>query len=380
MSDLFARYIGSLRDSSVFEADEERDAAERFARAEIAVWKSLLSWASAVEPIVDQLEMQVLSTATEETRLCPSVLIALRGRAEEKHIMAVRAQDTDRHWMRGAVALALRLTTPPKEGEMREAINDSLSYRRYREDVEKADRVQAAAKSVFLRRNLRLVVSIARRFSRRDADQLDLIQEGNLGLIKAIERFDHTLGYRFSTYASWWIRHAISRALENKERAVRLPHSLSRLKNKLDRAERKIRSEGRVPTIEELCRETGALPDKVEQAIETRIELPQSLDAPLGGQGSGNLLDLLKDESASPEDAVEARLWARKAQKLFEQLTPQERAVIRWRFGIDNEDELTLPEIEEKFLLSGARVRQLQERAIAKMRKSLRGDSDEADW
>jgi RNA polymerase primary sigma factor len=247
------------------------------------------------------------------------------------------------------------------------------AFKKYLVDVRLAQRAQQEAKNRFVTANLRLVVSIARRYTHGRMPLIDLIQEGNFGLLKGVERFDHTRGYRFSTYASWWIRHAINRALADKARVVRVPVHMLDTYQRVARVARAIEAQtGREATPEEIEKETGVSADKLKQLQQSTPVAPFSLDRNVGDEDGRRFIDFIPaEDTPSPHEDLETKTWSEQLQQLMKTLTPMEARIVRWRFGLDNEDELTLKEIGDKYNLSRERIRQLQEQALGKMRRHV---------
>jgi RNA polymerase primary sigma factor len=230
------------------------------------------------------------------------------------------------------------------------------------------------AKNQFVKSNLRLVVSIARRFNHGRMPLQDLIQEGNIGLMKAVDRFDHRKGFRFSTYGSWWIRHAISRAIADKGRAVRLPVHMIDAYHKVSKARRELETlNGRDPTHEELAKHTGLAASKIEKMDTLLLEQPVSLDRPVSDADGRKVIDFLEDEDTEqPGETLEAEALGEQVRQVITALRPIEADILRKRFGLESDQELTLKEIGEQYSLSRERIRQLQEQALGKIRRELR--------
>jgi RNA polymerase primary sigma factor len=253
--------------------------------------------------------------------------------------------------------------------ELDRPMSDPAEHRRYMRIVQTGQR----AKSELIQANLRLVVSIAKRYSGRGMLFLDLIQEGNLGLMRAVDKFDHTKGFKFSTYATWWIRQAITRSIADQARTIRIPVHMVESMNRVLRMQRQMHQElEREPTLDELAERCGLHPDRIREILRISLD-PLSLDSPVGEEDDSNLTDFIEDLTVdAPADMATKRMLAQAVEEALGELTDREQEIVRMRFGLDDGQARTLEDVGKEFGVTRERIRQIEAKTLAKLRHPMR--------
>jgi len=379
--DLLASYMEQLSHIPLFTPEQELANARHLNELELTVWRLILATPRALVHLcaeageveaplrarLDKLFSSVRRAGlrTRRRELGPS---AVRDKLVEALARSLRFADYDKELLDRVVRRCRR------EVWARRVLDASPAFRLTHArltDLEQARGSSIRARNEFVRANLRLVVSVARNFHHHRIPFIDLIQEGNVGLMKAVHRFDHERGFRFSTYAHWWIRQSIERAIINKGSQVRLPVHVIDSRRQVGRASARLQQRlGRAPTPGELSRNLRMPQAKVEQILNGVQQDPVSLDEPVGGDDPRKYLDLVRDD-ANPglDEAVIRENTHERVRELLHLLNPIEKDIIRRRFGLGDDTDQTLDEIGKIYNLSRERVRQIQAQGLMKMRR-----------
>jgi RNA polymerase primary sigma factor len=352
-----SEYLSSLGRIPLLTAEDEVRLASTLRDAEVACWCRLLRVPEAVAAV---LEAERLQGAT--STLGRLAVLHERGGSDDEIVEiaeALRELDDDRQLVEAVLAVV-----------------DSVCARRPGAcDLQAARRERRRAvdiRNTFVRSNLRLVVSVARRFHHYRMPLIDLIQEGNLGLIKSVHRFDHRKGFRFSTYAHWWIRQAIERAIMNKGAQVRLPVHVFDARREVAKVTRELtHSLGREPDFAELAKALQLPEEKLHELLAAVPREPQSLDDPIGDDEDRTLAEAIASEGPSPDEQVIALDEQHRVKRLLTRLSPMEIDIITRRYGLKHDDDETLEEIGRSYRLSRERVRQIQVQGLRKIQRCV---------
>lgn len=390
---LVAAYMREVASVSVLTPEKEQALAQKIVQQRVRLWRAILAYPPFIDSILDLIEAK-LGPEVDDGALPATEIEAIRqsSRAFRDRETKQHFEDYDRDRETLAAAMAKidldgiaseafiidleRIRAGERELNHLDVVHPpraSRPFASYSREIEHASVALADAKNRFVRANLRLVISIARRFDHGLMPLQDLIQEGNIGLMKAVDRFNAELGFRFSTYASWWIRHAINRALANKGRTVRLPAHVSADLQRIGRARREIEARtGSKASAADLAKATDLALPRVQKLLRLALEPTISLDAPVGNEDSRGLVDLLEDSNVDmPGEQLEAAGMNAHLREAMTRLQPIEIDILCKRYGIDSDDEfepMTLRQLGEIHSLSRERIRQLQERALSKLR------------
>ena len=381
-----ALYFREIARAEIMSREQECTLAARIGERRRSLWRAALSYPPFVAGICE-LAREVLPAAACPSAALDAMIVAAR-KLRDRDLLTHREQyESSRRTLMDALAgtdvdnlvadrvladlisiesgqqggLSMKVKLPPR---------GSLPFLSYVHGVRREYHAFWAARAEFVQANLRLVVTIARRYSRGRMSLQDLIQEGNLGLMKAVNRFDPHKGCRFSTYGSWWIRHAVTRAIADKGRTVRLPVHMIDAHGKVLRARRQFEARhGRPASEAEVAASCGVSPERLARMRVSLLEAPVSFDQRLSGESDLTLLDIMEDTSAtSAHEVMDHELQMDHLRELFATLPPFEAEILRKRMGMNDGAEMTLKEIGNHYGLSRERIRQLQEQALARLR------------
>jgi RNA polymerase primary sigma factor len=342
-----------------------------------------------IDETVDELVDDTPTTGVEIPEAPPAEdADGLMARRRRRRSERMNASGVDTGSTADTVRMYLReigrvdLLTPDDERRLAQAIDegnqaaaeldrpmDPAEHRKYVRIVQTGQR----AKSELIQANLRLVVSIAKRYSGRGMLFLDLIQEGNLGLMRAVDKFDHTKGFKFSTYATWWIRQAITRSIADQARTIRIPVHMVESMNRVLRMQRQMHQElEREPTLDELAERCALPPDRIREILRISLD-PLSLDSPVGEEDDSNLTDFIEDLTVdAPADIATKRMLAQAVEEALGELTEREQEIVRMRFGLDDGQARTLEDVGKEFGVTRERIRQIEAKTLAKLRHPMR--------
>lgn len=390
-------YMRDVSRHPLMTPQEERERAEEIVALRTTYWRQIMAYAPYVEAIAELARTELATEGSEQGQADPE----LEASCTRAVAAAVAVRERDRKGTRDALDAAVRELADRLAARDQECIladrvvadvtqlgtgnrgdatlpvhpprRGSRPYADYLAAVQTSAGALRAARNQFARANLRLVVRMANRLRGSGLSLTDLIQEGNIGLLKAVDRFEPARGFRFSTYASWWIRHTMRRAMVNRGRTVRVPQHLHTLAQKLSKTRRRLRGElGRNPHDTELAEAVGTTVDKVVAATRALANQPVSLDARVSSDDPRTVADILSvPEEQTPGERLDILRAEEQMRAALLELAPMERDILRQRFGLDGQEPRTLAEIGEQYSLSRERIRQLQVLALEHMRQRM---------
>ena len=387
LENLTAVYFKELASLAVLKPEQEFKAARMIEDQELKLWAHVLSYPQLLEFVLTVVSRNMENTPQQLGGLVKKAR-ALRKQSSsarrssyvtacEESSRCIHVLDLDRRALTAVIVELRRVSRGERLWFGSARIPVKVQSQRFKDYYRTMRALLARAqrtRNEFIKANLRLVVSIARRFNHGRMPLNDLIQEGNIGLIKAVERYDYRRGYRFSTYASWWIRHSISRALADKGRAVRLPVHMLDAHQRVNRATKELSTKlGRPPTIEEIGCCVGLTKEKVEKIQGYVPDQALSLDRSVSDDDDRRFVEMLHDPDAvTPTDKLVVESVSLQVRDIFSDLKPIEADVLNKRFGLRGDEEQTLKVIGEGYELSRERIRQIQEQALGKIRRALK--------
>ena len=387
--DHLAAYFRQLAEHELLTPEDERELSQGIEDTEILTWERVLSRAEAVRPLLALVEPNLEQPVKfpKLQKVIDDMLKTKRARKDDKLVkklhaaakeaaVQLRALDLDRVHIDAVVRELYRAREAAIAGvETWWVEGASKDAGLYIDEVRQAHRDAMSLRDEFVRANLRLVVTMARRYDRGGMPLADLIQEGNLGLMHAVSRFDYRRGLRFSTYACWWIRHAIGRALADKARAVRIPVHMLEAQQQLEKVRQALVGElGRPPTPQELAKAARVPLAKLNQMHRYIMGQPMSLDRPVHDDDDRSFGDTMADpdsEEHSPADNLTTQTLTSQIKRLLHYLSPIEADVLTKRFGLGDDEERTFREIGDQYHLSRERIRQIQNSALDKLKRAL---------
>ena len=388
--DHLSTYFRDLAEHDLLGPEQERELAQGIEDQEILTWERIFARPDVVLQVVQMLDGKLENPLKPQKLVkCAEVALASGKKPDPKALQKMakearevseqlRAQDLDRTHVDVVIRELRRERTEALKGAPSELGAGTRAFQQYLGGIDDAYRGASALREEFVKANLRLVVTMARRYDRGGMPLADLIQEGNLGLMHAVGRFDYRRGLRFSTYACWWIRHAIGRALADKARAVRIPVHMLEAQQQLEKVRQQlIRELGRQPTPQEVAKAARVPLAKLNQMHRYLMGQPLSLDRPIHENDDRQLGETLADpdtEDTDPAGDITTLALTKQVRSLMHALSPIEADVLRQRFGLLNDEERTFREIGDQYRLSRERIRQIQNSALDKLKKALERD------